>query len=267
MSRSKTMNGRAKARLGRLALVAGSVAALTLTQAGSASAAILTPLPPNASTFQTKYKPFFDYDSDSCFPAAAIDNNGTLNGGLNNSGSITGGCRTNHLGKANTYAQSLCKNGWCAYVYTLYFEKDQCDPTSITDCGHRHDWESVVVFQKQGEERPRFLSASRHGGYSTHPINEVPMDGNNVKIVYHKDGASTHAFRFAQWGETAEAWGDGGWDKPGLLTLDNMRSDLRTKLSNASWGNANFPLAGALVGNINKARGADSRAVAAMPAF
>ncbi|MFC9502044.1 hypothetical protein [Streptomyces sp. NPDC057002] len=46
-----------------------------------------------------------------------------------------------------------------------------------------------------------------------------------------------------------------------------MRSDLRTKLSNASWGSANFPLAGALVGNINKARGADSRAVSAMPAF
>src|SRR3546814_3757414 len=56
--------------------------------------------------------------------------------------------------------------------------------------GHRHDWESVVVFQKQGEEKPRFLAASRHGGYSTHPINEVPMEGNRVKIVYHKDGRS-----------------------------------------------------------------------------
>ena len=37
-----------------------------------------------------------------------------------------------------------------------------------------------VVFQKQGEERPRYLAASRHGGYSTHPINEVPMDGNEA---------------------------------------------------------------------------------------
>ncbi|MFC9133334.1 hypothetical protein ACFT4A_41725 [Streptomyces sp. NPDC057099] len=63
------------------------------------------------------------------------------------------------------------------------------------------------------------------------------------------------------------AWGDGGWGQPGLVTLDNMRSDLRTKLSNAAWGNANLPLAGALVGNISKARSADSRAVAAMPAF
>ncbi|MFI5824139.1 NPP1 family protein [Streptomyces rishiriensis] len=55
------------------------------------------------------------------------------------------------------------------------------------------------VFQKQGEERPRYLAASAHGGYNTHPINEVPMDGTRVKIVYHKDGAFTHAFRFAKW--------------------------------------------------------------------
>ncbi|MEU3514389.1 NPP1 family protein [Streptomyces sp. NPDC006654] len=42
--------------------------------------------------------PEFDYDPDSCFPAAAVDAAGHLNGGLNNSGSITGGCRTGHLG-------------------------------------------------------------------------------------------------------------------------------------------------------------------------
>lgn len=258
---SQAVQSKRMSRLGRAAVVAAGVAALTIGLTGSAEAAILTPLPANASTFQEKYKPYFDYDSDSCFPAAAIDANGNLNGGLAPSGSLTGGCRTNHLGKANTYSQSRCKNGWCAYVYTLYFEKDQCDPTGITECGHRHDWESVVVFQKQGEERPRYLSASRHGGYSTHPINEVPMDGNHVKIVYHKDGPSTHAFRFAQWGEVPEAWGDGGWDKPALLTLDTMRSDLRTKLSDAAWGSANFPLAGNLVSNINKAR------PSAVPAF
>jgi hypothetical protein len=252
---------RTKSRLAKAALVAGSVTALTVGLTGSANAAILTPLPANASTFQNKYMPLFDYDSDSCFPAAAVDANGNLNGGLNNSGSLTGGCRTGHLGKANTYSQSQCKNGWCAYVYTLYFEKDQCDPTGITDCGHRHDWESVVVFQKQGEERPRYLSASRHGGYSTHPINEVPMDGNRVKIVYHKDGASTHAFRFAKWDETPVAWGDGGWDRPALVTMENMAKTPRDRLWNSTWGSANFPLTNNLVSNINKAR------PSAVPAF
>ncbi|MET7476439.1 NPP1 family protein [Streptomyces sp. NPDC005648] len=50
--------------------------------------------------------PHFDYDSDSCFPSSAIGPDGTVNGGLRPSGSMTGGCRTGHL-----------------------FEKDQGDPT------------------------------------------------------------------------------------------------------------------------------------------
>ncbi|MFF6784957.1 NPP1 family protein [Streptomyces sp. NPDC012510] len=252
---------RRSSRLAQAAVVLGSVTALTAGLAGSADAAVLNPLGWNASTFQNKYMPRFDYDSDSCFPAAAVDASGRLNGGLNPSGSLTGMCRSNHLGKANTYAQSKCQHGWCAYVYALYFEKDQCDPTSITECGHRHDWESVVVFQKQGEERPRYLAASRHGGYSTHPINEVPMDGNHVKIVYHKDGPSTHAFRFAKWGERPVAWGTGKWDTPALVTMENMAKTPRDALWNSKWGLANFPLTNNLVSNINKAR------PAAVPAF
>jgi hypothetical protein len=236
----------------------GTAAALVGTLAGSASAANLNPLGENATTFQKKYQPLWDYDADGCYPAAAVDASGTLNGGLNPSGTLGGGCKSGHLGHANTYSQSWCKNGWCAYVYALYFEKDQSGPAS----GHRHDWESVVVFQKQGEERPRYLAASRHGGYSTHPINEVPMDGNRVKVVYHKDGALTHAFRFAKWGETAEAWGDGGWDRPALVTMENMADTPRNQLWNSYWGGeANFPLTGSLQSNINKAR------PSAVPAF
>ncbi|MEV7732155.1 NPP1 family protein [Streptomyces sp. NPDC088921] len=256
----KALKSGRKSRLGQAALVVGSVAALTVGLAGSANAGVLNPLSYSGSTFQAKYQPYFDYDSDSCFPAAAVDANGNVNGGLNPSGSLTGKCRSGHLGKANTYAQSLCKNGWCAYAYTLYFEKDQCDPTGISECGHRHDWESVVVFQKQGEEKPRYLAASRHGGYSTHPINEVPMNGNHVEIVYHKDGASTHAFRFAKWGETPVAWGNGGWDTPALVNFSGLNSSLQGKL-NGDWGNANFQIGKNFLSNVNKAR------PSAVPAF
>lgn len=253
-------------RLTKTALVAASATALTVGLTGSANAAVLNPLPWNADTFQAKYMPLFDYDTDGCFPAAAVDSNGNLNGGLNNSGSITGQCRDGHLGRANTYAQSWCKNGWCAYVYGLYFEKDQT-LNGADAFGHRHDWESVVVFQRQGDERPSFLAASRHGGYSTHPINEVPMSGNRVEIVYHKDGASTHAFRFAKWGEVPHAWGNGTWDTPALVTMQRMADAPRNALWNSQWGHANFPLTGNLQSNINKARDADGRAQAAIPAF
>lgn len=258
---SRIRRNKAVSRLGRAVLVALSAASLILGVASSADAAVLTHLDGNAIASETKYMPYFDYDSDSCFPAAAVDAGGRLNGGLKNSGSVTGGCRTGHLGKANTYSQSWCKNGWCAYVYALYFEKDQAGPG--TDAiGHRHDWESVVVFQKQGEERPRYLAASRHGGYSTHPISQVPMNGNRVKIVYHKDGSLTHAFRFAKWGEDTEAWGSGNrWDTPALVTMQNMKDTPRNALWGSKWGRANFPLTGNLQSNINKARPAE------VPAF
>ncbi|MEV1081612.1 NPP1 family protein [Streptomyces sp. NPDC050211] len=253
-------------RFGKAALVAVAATALTAGLAGSANASIMQPQGWNATTFQNKYMPRFDYDGNSCFPAAAVDSSGRLNGGLDNTGTITGGCRNGHLGKANTYSQSMCKNGWCAYVYTLYFEKDQT-LNGADAFGHRHDWETVVVFQKQGEERPRYLAASRHKGYSTHPINEVPMDGNHVKIVYHKDGAGTHAFRFAKWSEVPEAHSDGGWDTPALVTMEYMAKTPRDALWSSNikdhekWGSANFPLTNNLVGNINKAR------PSAVPAF
>lgn len=276
---SQAAQSKRKSRLGRAALVAVSATALTVGLTGSANAAVLNPLSWNASTFQNKYMPLFDYDTNGCLPAAAVDASGKLNGGLDNSGAIVGGCRTNHLGKANTYSQSLCKNGWCAYVYTLYFEKDQAQNGPDVG-GHRHDWESVVVFQKQGEESPRFLAASRHGGYSTHPINEVPMGRvgneqsfNRVEIVYHKDGSSTHAFRFAKWGEVPRVWGNGTWDRPALVTMENMDKTPRDQLWNSNqkgqekWGKANFPLTNNLVSNINGARNADGRAKAAIPAF
>ncbi|MEU3784720.1 NPP1 family protein [Streptomyces sp900129855] len=240
-------------RLGKVAVVAGSVAALAVGLAGSADAAILKPLTQKAGTFELKYMPEFDYDSDSCFPAAAVDASGHLNGGLKNSGSITGGCRTNHLGKANTYTQSWCKNGWCAYIYALYFEKDQT-LNGADAFGHRNDWENVIVFQKQGEEKPRYIAASRHHGYSTHAVKDVPMDGNHVQIVYHKDGAGTHAFRFAKWGERPQAWGNGGWDKPALVDIHQMDDTPRNALWNSKWGKANFPLTGNFQDNINKAR-------------
>ncbi|KMS68935.1 necrosis inducing protein (NPP1) [Streptomyces viridochromogenes] len=249
----KALKTKRKSRLAKAAVVAGSITALTAGLTGSANAAVLQPLPANATTFQQKYMPLFDYDTDGCLPAAAVDANGRLNGGLNNSGKITGGCRDGHLGRANTYAQSKCQHGWCAYVYALYFEKDQV-VNGADAFGHRHDFESVVALQKQGEERPRYLAASAHGKYSTHPINEVPMEGNHVKIVYHKDGGSSHAFRFAKWGEVPHAWGNGRWDQPALVSMERMAKAPRDALWNSKWGDANFPLTNNLVNEINKAR-------------
>ncbi|MFC0623125.1 NPP1 family protein [Kribbella deserti] len=229
-------------RVAKVLLAVGIATVLAIGQTTSASAAVLTPLPANATSFQRSYQPFFDYDGDGCLPVAAIDGNGRLNGGLDDSGPVTGQCRSNHLGKANTYARSKCNNGWCAIAYALYFEKDM-SCAGCTATSHRHDWEGVVVWVPEHQSTPRFVSVSRHGKYETRSWSNVPnKSGIRVRAVYHKDGGLTHIMRFAGSGEQPEAWGGGRWDEPALLSWTNLRSDLRTKLNNASWGDANFPL-------------------------
>ncbi|MFI1358317.1 NPP1 family protein [Streptomyces sp. NPDC020898] len=233
-------------RLGRVAIVAASAAALTIGLTGSAHASVPTPLPESTTTFQKQFQPVFDYDADGCLPVAAIDINGNLNGGLDDSGTITGQCRSNHLGKANTYSRAKCNNGWCGIAYTLYFEKDMIGDY-ITAGSHRHDWETVVIWIRQGASTPYGASASAHGNYVFWQWSNVAKDGVRAKVVYHKDGVKSHAFRFAGQNETAEAWGDGGWDFPRLVTwtrfpAGNNGVDLQARMQNATWGDANFPL-------------------------
>jgi hypothetical protein len=225
-------------RLARASLVAVGAAALTVGLGGSAFAAAPSPLPYQASAFQEKYQPFFDYDHDGCYPSSAVDPTGWLNGGLNTVGDPGGDCR--YMGRANTYVRTACDPTWCAYVYALYFEKDQ---GPIAD--HRHDWEAVVVWQRRGQEQPSYVSASAHGKFNTKPFNQIERTGNRAHIVYHLDGAATHAFRFAKTGEKPEAWGDGGWDRPALVAMDKLKasnSKAYNALKNSDWGSANFPI-------------------------
>lgn len=237
-------------RLARAAAVAGSAAALVLALPGSAFAGVLQNLPENATSFEKNFEPVYDYDTDSCYPAAAIDPSGNLNGGLKPTGPITGECRSGHLGHANTYSRSKCNNGWCGIVYASYFEKDEASPGT----GHRHDWECMVVWVQDGASTPAYLSASRHGGFSTHPVADVPMSGQRVEAVYHKDGVSTHAFRFAKWGETPEN-DTGAWHQENLLSWSHLASGLRDKLNASDWGSANFPLQDSkFADHLNKAK-------------
>ncbi|WP_105968124.1 NPP1 family protein [Streptomyces geranii] len=240
---SQTLKTKRKSRLRRAAVIAGSVTALTAGLAGSAFAAAPDPLPYQASAFQDKYQPLFDYDHDGCYPSSAVDKNGHLNGGLNTVGDPGAGCR--FIGRANTYVRSACDATWCAYVYTLYFEKDQ-GPIG----GHRHDWEAVVAWQKRGQEAPSYISVSAHGGYSSKAFNTIERSGNRAHIVYHLDGGSTHAFRFAKAGEQPEAV-KGVWDRPALVALDKLKQSNRTAfdaLWNSNWiepgltFGANFPI-------------------------
>ena len=240
MPPAKTVN--LTSRLAKSLFVGSTAFVLVAGMTNSASAAVLTPLPANATSFQRTFQPLFDYDSDGCLPVAAIDSSGKLNGGLDDSGAVTGQCRSGHLGNANTYSRAKCNNGWCAISYALYFEKDMsCD--NCTPTSHRHDWEGVVVWVPENQSTPGYVSVSRHGQYETRAWGSVPAKtGVRPRIVYHKDGASTHVMRFADADERPEAWPDGGWDEPALLSWENLAPSLRDTLNGSSWGDANFPL-------------------------
>ena len=198
------VNSRTSSRLVRVLLAMAGAVLLTLSLPSVTQAAVLQPLPANATSFQRTFQPYVDYDGDGCLPVAAIDDSGRLNGWLDDSGPVTGQCRSGHLGQANTYSRAECNNGWCAIAYALYFEKDMsCAGGTATS--HRHDWEGVVAWVPQGSGTPSYISVSRHGQYETKRWSDISeKSGSRVKAVYHKDGASTHVMRFAKSGEQAD---------------------------------------------------------------
>ncbi|MEV0617465.1 NPP1 family protein [Nonomuraea sp. NPDC050404] len=187
-----------------------------LATSGPARADLLTKLPQNASGLEQTFSPALDYDTDGCYSTAAVTSPYRTNPGTPlSSASLTGPCRNaDRLQESNQYARSKCNNGWCAIMYASYFEKDQ---STYWPTGHVHDWEHVIVWVSNNQAR--YVSASAHGNWNTQPASNVRFDpsGTHPKIVYHKDGGSTHAFRFANPSDDAIENHTGGWFYPRLI--------------------------------------------------
>lgn len=205
--------------------------------------------------------PVFDFDSDSCLPSAGISRNGEQNGGQKPSGSLTGACRSdNFLNTSNTVHRYVCTessgSNYCGHFYALYFEKDQMID-GITS-GHRHDWEYAAVWTTNGVVTHGSYSA--HGELNTAPAAELPFEGGHLKIVYHKDGALTHALRFAKDNEYAEN-PYGYFVMPDIISwyqfygdgLDNR--EMRNRINGFDYGSANLPVRNSsFLRDINKYR-------------
>ncbi|MET7333659.1 NPP1 family protein [Nonomuraea sp. NPDC005650] len=213
--------------------------AIVVAVPGVAYAAPPTALDWAAPWTDRTHQPAFDYDGDGCYPTPAIGRDGTIAPGLALGGAVNGQCHdASDLDNTNSYSRSKCNNGWCAYVYALYFEKDQALPGC---CGHRHDWEHVVVWV-QGDYG-QYVTASAHGNYSIRPRSQVAWDetGTHPKIIYHKDGLSTHAFRFAGFDEQPENH-KGSWQFPPLIGWDDYPPGFRDRLVAHDFGSAQFGL-------------------------
>lgn len=239
------------------------VAALALLALASACAAAFEKLPEAARDDARRAQVAFDFDKDSCYPSPAVSTDGRVNGGLEPTGPITGGCRDpKQLENSNTYhrraAVTKGKVEYAVHMYALYFMKDQWAPATPTELpgSHRHDWEYALVWTRDG--RVTHASTSAHGKVTTKPRAELHFDPDRpdtVKVVYHKDDARTHAFRFAKAGEAAENHAE-RWVTPTLVDWHVMKGAgasneaLRKTFNahdfggaNCSFNDENFPAA------------------------
>ncbi|PSK95869.1 necrosis inducing protein (NPP1) [Murinocardiopsis flavida] len=202
-------------------------------------------IPASVAEPDGKWQPAFDYDKDGCYPTPAIGPDGTVAEGLAIGGALNGNCRDqSDLDNTNAYARSKCNaNGWCAYMYGLYFEKDQT-VVGPGGHGHRHDLEHVVVWVR--DDQAQYVSASAHGDYDTLPAAEVLWEDTHPKIVYHKDGPGTHAFRFAADhddegdGQPENHYGE--WQYPDLVSWNNFPEGVRDTFAAADYGSATLDL-------------------------
>ncbi|MFT9667390.1 NPP1 family protein [Streptomyces rhizosphaericola] len=213
-----------------------TAAALVLTTATMAHAAPPPPLPGNADDLERRFQPALDYDKDGCYATSAIGPDGTIAPGLKLGGALNGDCRDlSDLENSNAYSRAKCDNGWCAILYTYYFEKDQVAPGGLFG-GHRHDWEHVVVWVH--DDKAQYVATSAHGNFTVHKAADVPFDGTHPKVVYHKDGASTHCFRKATAKDEPPENHYGTWHYAPLVGWNGYPDGLRDKLLAADFGKA-----------------------------
>ncbi|KAI8666419.1 hypothetical protein NCS57_00866500 [Fusarium keratoplasticum] len=162
---------------------------------------VLVALPGGAHEIDLKFQPWMDFDTDSCYNTATIDPDGDTNPGLDHPvfKNPQDDCReSSRLKNANVYSRSRCNHGWCAVMYEYYFEKDQVVWGSLAG-GHTHDWENVIVFAKGDEVKK--VAPSCHGGYGGSTDSPRLGGDTHPKVVYHKDGGSTHCMRMANEGD------------------------------------------------------------------
>jgi hypothetical protein len=194
--------------------------------------------------FVAELAPVFDFDGDSCLPSAGISRNGQKNPGLEVDRTSIWECRNgNFLDTSNTLHRYTCtsKSGstYCSHFYALYFEVDHS-----TFGGHRHDWEYAAIWTKNGAITHG--SVSVHGRLETKAASDLPFENGHMKVVYHQDGLSTHAMRFAGRNEIAEN-PYGRFVTPTLTSWDSLYGEgidnktMIAKLNNFDYGSANVP--------------------------
>jgi len=224
----------------------------------SALDAAYSSIPDTAAVIQVDaYSPVFDFDGDGCLPAAAVSRSGEQNGGLSISGTITGSCRSSDfMNSSNTYHRYVTQveGGveYSAHLYDMYFEKDQA--VDYFGGGHRHDVETAIVYFTN--RVPTHMAVSAHGDYTLQAWSDIDTVGTHPKVVYHKDGVTTHAFRHATDSSAENPYGE--WMIPDVVSWYEMTGDgvtnaeMRALFNDYDYGSAGFKFKNSnFINNVN----------------
>jgi hypothetical protein len=185
----------------------------------------------NATPAALKFQPVIDFDKTACYNTWAIASDGTVNPGIELG---EGDCRSiDRLSNSNVYVREKCSDdGWCFYLYGYYAEKDQ---GGALGGGHKHDWEHLGVWARDGAAK--YYAWSHHGDYTVDWAEKMRYADGRAKFVVERDRATTHAFRVATESEPAEN-GTGKWVRSLLVSIERMDGKLREKLLGHNWGSA-----------------------------
>ncbi|KAK1497436.1 necrosis- and ethylene-inducing protein [Colletotrichum cuscutae] len=165
-----------------------------------------------------------------CQPYPAVADNGDTSGGLQDTGSSTGGCRDQSQGQ--TYARAGTVDGKTVIMYSWYFPKDHPTGGDVAG-GHRHDWENIILqIDDPAAATPKIIggAASSHGGYSK-ANGAPPMDGNSAKVEYFTTFPTNHELQFTQ--TKGKTYPISDWDA--------LPAAAKTALQDANFGKANVP--------------------------
>jgi hypothetical protein len=119
-------------------------------------------------------------------------------------------------------------------MYAWYWPKDEPSELEATlGIGHRHDWESIVVWLSAEATDATILgvAASAHGGFDPE-TSDVSYSGNGALIQYYsEDGILDHSLGFT----TTVG------DQQPLVAWESLDSTIQDALADTDWGDANVP--------------------------
>jgi len=110
-------------------------------------------------------------------------------------------------------------------MYAWYWPKDE----PLDGVGHRHDWESVVVWLDSTQKTLLGVAASAHGDYSTKT--NPSLDGSAPLIEYISYFPLDHQLDFTS---------TVGGQQP-LIAWESLPTVAQAALTNTDFGSANVP--------------------------